>query len=225
MKNNIKIKNVKLYNILQDQEIDLNIKNEFIHQFEELYLSTPFGYENSKVYIKENDIVIDCGANMGLFSNYAASKNAIVYSFEPGKTAYNILKKNISFYNNITSYPYAVGNKNQYEDYIECLNIGGSHLEKYSLNFNSGFRDKYQIKKIILDDFFYNKKIDFIKIDTEGSEKEILLGAKNILKKYQPKLAIASYHFYNDKIILTNIIKQINPNYNIIEERDKLFCW
>ena len=67
MKNNINIKNVKLYNILQDQEIDLNIKNEFIHQFEELYLSTPFGYENSKVYIKENDIVIDCGANMGLF--------------------------------------------------------------------------------------------------------------------------------------------------------------
>ena len=31
MKNNINIKNVKLYNILQDQEIDLNIKNEFIH--------------------------------------------------------------------------------------------------------------------------------------------------------------------------------------------------
>ncbi|MDR1941215.1 MAG: hypothetical protein LBQ47_02705, partial [Endomicrobium sp.] len=53
----------------------------------------PYGYKDKDfdVTIKQNDIVIDAGAWIGDFSAYAASKNAIVYSFEPVAKTYELL--------------------------------------------------------------------------------------------------------------------------------------
>lgn len=187
-----------------------------------------FGYENKYVTIKKDDVVIDCGSNMGLFSNWAASKGAEkVISFEPGKTAYELCKKNISLYKNkIFLYPYAVSSFNEYIDFIECINIGGSHLKEFEINKNSGFKESYLVKAISLDDFLNKeKKIDFIKIDCEGSEEKILKGAENIIKSFSPKIVMACYHYHMDDKILSDILLSFNPNYKIKKERDKLFCW
>lgn len=42
--------------------------------------------------------------------------------------------------------------------------------------------------------YFKNTKVDFLKADIESYEFDMLLGAKNILKRDKPKLAIAIYH-------------------------------
>lgn len=228
MNNILKINNT---NIINFGKYSAEIANEFYHQFIELYLNSLeiggyFGYENEYVTIKPGDNVIDCGANMGLFSNWAASKGAMVYGFEPGKTAYSLNKENRKLYlNNIITYPYAVGKKNEIIDYIECLNIGGSHLAKYIINNQAGFRDQYMVKSISLDTFFIHTKIDFIKIDCEGAEADILLGAKNIINNYSPKIVMASYHSVGDNKKLKDILLSINLKYNIVEDREKLFCW
>ena len=47
------------------------------------YCEGPYELEN--VILKENDVVIDCGSNIGLFSLHAASKGCKVYAFEPDK--------------------------------------------------------------------------------------------------------------------------------------------
>lgn len=71
---------------------------------------------------------------------------------------------------------------------------------------------------IALDSLFQNQKIDFIKIDCEGAEADILLGAKNIINTYSPKIVMACYHFYKDNKRLKNVLLSINPKYNIVEE-------
>lgn len=225
----LQLRNTKIYNFSEDK--NPIIHHEFIQQFDELYMNYLtengyFGYENENVTVKKNDIVVDCGANMGLFSAWAASKGGIVYSFEPGKTAQYYLNKTKELYPyNIKIIPYGVSNIQSQQEYTECINIAGSHLSRINLDQQTGFKDKYLIQTISLDEYFQNIKIDFIKIDTEGSEKEIILGAKNIIYSQSPKMVIACYHYKDDNINLANLIYKINPNYKIIEQNKKLFCF
>lgn len=68
-------------------------------------------YEWDNVQLKKDDIVIDCGSNIGLFSVYAASKNCFVYSFEPDPLNINYLDfMKQQFPNNIEIVPYALSN-------------------------------------------------------------------------------------------------------------------
>jgi hypothetical protein len=76
------------------------------------------------------------------------------------------------------------------------------------------------INAIALDDFF-NGKLEhemptFIKLDIEGAEREALLGAKNIIAKYKPKLAICAYHKPEDVYELAETIASIRSDYNFV---------
>ena len=53
----------------------------------------------------------------------------------------------------------------------------------------------------------------------------MLQGAREVLKKYAPKLAICTYHFEDDPIILEKIILESNPNYIIKHQWKKLFAY
>ena len=74
------------------------------------------------------------------------------------------------------------------------------------------------------------EKVTFIKMDVEGSEKKALLGAKQIVSKYKPKLAICIYHKVEDFWEIPLLIKQLNPEYHIYirnyEDRiDETVCY
>jgi len=64
-----------------------------------------------------------------------------------------------------------------------------------------------------LDETIYNFKPDYIKMDIEGSEKEALIGAKEIIKDFKPKLAISLYHKAEDLWEIPLLIKELNPDY------------
>lgn len=74
------------------------------------------------------------------------------------------------------------------------------------------------IETIPIDEFVKEenlKRVDFIKMDIEGSEEKALLGAKETLRKFKPKLAICIYHKPKDFYELPLLIKEINPEYKI----------
>lgn len=59
-----------------------------------------------------------------------------------------------------------------------------------------------RVRSITIDTFVKREKldrVDFIEIDTEGSEMEILKGAKNTIKKFKHKIVVAAYYFTEDK--------------------------
>jgi hypothetical protein len=80
------------------------------------------------------------------------------------------------------------------------------------------------VKIIRLDDFVKNeslKRIDFIKIDTEGYEVNVVNGAKETIKNYLPILSI-SCHSEKNKNFLIELIKEIHPSYNFfVSNKDK----
>ena len=221
-------------NIYLPKMDDLKAKGAFIGEFFDFLYPVlnrnfarytgegPYLYKN--VQINKDDIIIDAGANIGMFSALASSKGAIVYAFEPVEyIREKYLDKTAQLNPNIHIVPLALSNKNGFEDMeITIDNIGGS-----SIIIKRANSVKEQVQTITLDDWVKRNnvpRVDFIKADIEGAEKLMLEGAQWVLKTFAPKLAICTYHLPDDKEVLTKLILKANPNYKIEYAWKKLYA-
>lgn len=128
---------------------------------------------------KVNGIFIDVGANLGYYSLLAGSLGYKVVAFEPLNKNYNVFQKSIDQNNfNIILSNKAVTNQSNQTISLQYVNtnMGGAS------SFQQGLSQ--QATTITLDDYFKDKEEDiaFIKIDTEGYEPEVILGAQNLIK-------------------------------------------
>jgi len=177
-------------------------------------------YEYKTVRLEKGDIVIDAGANIGEFSALAGVKGCTAYAFEPIPNIINTyLSKTAEWNPNITICQYALSDKLGELIFDEDLsNFGGSSYVREVKNSK-----KIKVQAIDLDSFVeQNKlpKVDFIKADIEGAERDMLMGAKRVLKEFAPKISICTYHLPDDPQVLRKLILDANPNY-VIEERWK----
>ena len=158
--------------------------------------------------VKNDAVVFDIGAFKGdtaYFFSKKCSNKARIYAFEPDDYAFQILEK--------IKEKYKLNN-------VITKNILLSNAEK-EIDFISMIENTPTIKKnaITIDKFVEEnniEKIDYIKMDVEGAEKNILEGAIKTIKKFKPSLAIAIYHggklfmedFYNIPIFIKNVINE-----------------
>lgn len=142
--------------------------------------------EKIKDYIVPGMVVVDVGANIGNHTVYFGSilQASRVYSFEPQPIPAEICKKNImlnDLENIVKLYDFGLGSDSTQADIIYdgsgVHNLGGTMLKESE-------HGNIIIKK--LDDISIPEKTDFVKIDVEGMEAEVLLGAKNTLVKDTP---------------------------------------
>ena len=132
-------------------------------------------YEMERCILEPDDIVVDLGANVGFFTDYAANKCKKVISVEGGDALFGCLIRN------------TYENKN-----IEYLN---ANVVSETSKTNTTWANPSKINVTISDIFnLYNlDKIDFLKIDIEGSEYDIFKDIdKNILSKIK-KIAIEAH--------------------------------
>jgi len=168
----------------------------FLDEDDSLGLSLNQNYEPTHTkLIKENvrkgNIVLDIGANIGiftlLFAELVGSKGK-VYAFEPDPTTFNILKKNVEIngYKNVILINKAVSNKKGKVKLFLCENNNGNH-KVYDSKENRKF---IEVDCIKLDGYFkdYKGKINFIKMDIEGSEPSVINGSLKILSKNNLKM-------------------------------------
>ncbi len=183
-------------------------------------------YEYGDVCLENEDIVIDCGANIGMFSAYAAEKGCSVYAFEPVPSVVTILKETAKLTEGINIKEYALSNSSgNINIKIDVNNMAGSTNIIGNKDNNSNI---INVASTTLDDFTASNninKIDFIKADIEGAERYMLLGATNVLKELAPKLAICTYHMPDDPKVIKEIILNANPKYTIIEKWKKLYAF
>jgi FkbM family methyltransferase len=134
-------------------------------------------YERYGCFIKEGDVVLDIGGNIGVFAHRAETRCASkVISFEPMTPTFNCLIKNAGPKTDV--YKMAIGYKSDWVDFKiegDLSNTGGGtsvhnsgrdivHNEKvYKLNVNELFNS-------------LSDRIDFMKVDIEGGEVELLNG-------------------------------------------------
>lgn len=115
------------------------------------------------------DVIIDCGANIGLATIYFKHwfPEATIYAFEPAYSNYIQLQKNIAHYNNIKIYNKAIWNETKRLQ----INLQAPYD---SISVTQNYNDKNNmVDAISLDDFLMKNaidKIDLLKIDIEGAE-------------------------------------------------------
>lgn len=142
--------------------------------------------EMFKKVLKEGDIVVDLGANLGYFTLLAArlvGGKGKVYAFEPEPVNYGLLLKNIEIngYRNIVPVQKAVSDTTGTLRLFVDKEDTGAHTIHQSGD-NTEF---IEIQSITLDEFFRDKKhpIDVIKMDIEGAEMAALLGMERLVKE------------------------------------------
>lgn len=201
------------------------------YRYEELIPAFNEGpYEiDSDVCIQKGDVVVDCGANLGMFSALASAKGAsIVYAFEPLKRlAETSLAGTAKRNPNISVVNCAVSDFIGTGEFIIEQNIGGSGLREQSIAADHG-NETITVDITTLDDFCSQnqiEKIDFIKCNIEGAERNMLRGAQNVLRYLEPKLSICTYHHPEDPQLLEEIIRSANPNYRIKHQYLKLYAY
>ena len=160
-------------------------------------IDSPHRYLTQNFNVKPNNVVVDVGAAEGNFALSVVEKAKALYLFEPHPQWVQALRAT-------------------FQPWKEKVHI----VQKFVSNKND-------VNNVSLDDFFQNKTINFLKIDAEGSEDQVLDGCKDILSKQkQMKVALCAYHRQNDEIHLSKKLRQygfsdINSNGYMIFYDDK----
>ena len=138
--------------------------------------------EKVRGYINPSSVVLDIGSNIGNHAIYFSKvcKAAEVYAFEPMKVTYSILQKNIELNSATTVKPHNIA--------LGAHETSGE-ISHYS-NSNTGLAEirvtgkgAYEVRPL---DSFNFEKVDFVKIDVEGLQLDVLRGGKNVIQKHKP---------------------------------------
>lgn len=160
--------------------------------------------------LRSKDLIFfDVGANLGDYSNLLKMNfiNASIYSFEPNPETYEKLDKRFVDSENVRTYNIGFSSKeNEATLYSYLNNPTSGHASTLKDVFSQLYmEDSIKEFKIVLStlDLFANKlsikKIDFLKIDTEGLEYDILIGASNLIK--ENRISIIQFEFNEMNII------------------------
>jgi FkbM family methyltransferase len=176
-----------------------------------------------KKFIKKGDLVIDIGANIGdttVPMALAAGSSGITLGFDPNPYVYKILEINASLNRekqNIVPLLYAITVKDEDFYYVSSeasFSNGAISPTKNSAHGKFIFPNKIQgVNLLVLLEQKYSenlKKFSFIKIDTEGYDKEIIKSISGLIEKYKPTIVAESFgdSTPEEKTELYNVISQ-----------------
>lgn len=154
---------------------------------------TPKSFE-----IHKDDLVIDVGAHIGVFSVFAShfARKGNIYAFEPILENYIMLKENIAInrIQNINPINMAISDKSgEKEMYLNDFNTGA-----HSFSGRSNKSRMAIVQAISLEDFVkqnHIEQIDFLKMDCEGAEYEILYNCPDRIFRMIKKISMEHHHF------------------------------
>jgi FkbM family methyltransferase len=159
------------------------------------------------------DVVIEIGANVGVFSLFfartlarAGRKNARVFAFEPSREAFFRLLANarLNPSPNLIPFNCAVGSKTGFHDFFEPR----GHLTNGSLDsaFAGTFSDRVDVNQVLVVDarllmpLLPESGNILIKIDTEGSECAVLEGLYDLIQQRKPDIILEVLPGYEQRL-------------------------
>jgi FkbM family methyltransferase len=212
---------MELYNNLEDDFSRITLENVIegrlsgdLEYFKKVFVPNQYFCENI-IKLSNDEVFLDIGAcdgdSLKDIVKRTNGKFKAIYCFEPDKQCLIELNK--------TKEKIKLPNINIIDkgawDRIEIFNFssdsehGASKIVEDENNLTNNTIETVQIDDIV------KEKVTFIKMDIEGAELNALKGAKNIISKYKPTLAICVYHKNEDFIEISKYIRSLVPNYKL----------
>lgn len=194
------------------------------------YQEKPFNL--SIGYCKKFNLAIDIGANIGMMTRRYSGLFDKVIAFEPVDINYKCLVRNVKDLDNVTTYDIGIGNEEKIidihndEDYV---NSGGWSI----VDFNNDEWQHYNKDIKLLSQSItvksldsYNLKPDYIKIDTQNYELEVLKGAEKTIREYKPIIQLEVEKMKTREVLehaVTKLMKEFDYNPIKIIKKDWIF--
>ena len=167
--------------------------------------------------IQPGSIVYDIGANVGYFSLLAAvlvGPEGRVYAFEPlpRNVAYLLKHIKLNHIDNIQVFKAAVSNLSGEAFFDLGASTAMGHLSE------SG---EIKVQLVCLDQMLESGELqppDYMKVDVEGAEYDVLRGAPNLLKTYQPVLFLDTHHRQAHHLTI-NLLAELGYRFDILDEK------
>lgn len=165
-------------------------------------------YKIKKFEINSDDVIIDIGAHIGIFTIYASQfcNNGKIYSFEPVRENYDLLLNNIKLNHSEQVKPFNLAVSNTNDDVVAIY----INDDKAAHSIFPSSESSINVKSITLQNIFEENNINhcnFLKLDCEGAEYEILC---NLPAKYFKEIdkIVMECHFVDKKPELIGELKQ-----------------
>ena len=178
-------------------------------------------YDHPLVHVRRDDVVIDCGAHIGGFTRIALQAGArMVVAIEPETANLRAFRRN--FEQELKSARVLLIPKGVWETTgklsLHISKTGDSH----SVIFAQKGPGDEEIEVTTLDALAGELKldrVDFVKMDIEGSEANALRGARQVIQRWKPRMAISSYHVKGDPAALSALVWSTRSDY-LVDTKD-----
>ena len=175
-------------------------------------------------YVKDYRVAIDIGSCVGFWAKDLCCKFKKVFCFEPYLEASKCLNKNLQKFDNYEILNVALSNDNKTSNlFVSEDGIGSNSLNKNNLN---KVYKNVTIKTKKLDNFKF-LDVDFVKIDVQEHEYEVLLGAIETLKNNSPILCVEcttrDSKSINYVIAILNLLKSLDFELITILQKEYIF--
>jgi FkbM family methyltransferase len=176
-------------------------------------------YDSGEVAVKSGDVVLDCGANVGVFTRTALDRGArLVVAIEPAPRTVECLRRN--FEKEIASGRVIVVPKGVWDhpDVLELAEGPDGNTTGDSFVFGRDQKNRVKVPLTTIDILGSElglQRVDFIKMDIEGAEKAALKGAVETIRRHHPRMAIASEHLPDDVTAIPRTLNAIWSGYSV----------
>jgi len=165
--------------------------------------------------VRPGDIVLDCGAHIGIFTQRALDQGAAkVVAIDPDPVQIECLRRN--FAQEIEAGRVILVEKGVWSSSGTLpLNVGVQNSGMSSLVAETG-GDTLDVPVTTIDELVADlalERVDYIKLDIEGAEREALKGGLATIRKFQPRILLEAYHRPDDMEVLPEILYRTHPEY------------
>lgn len=188
----------------------------FIGMINEIFVKKNYMFNSDN----DTPVIIDCGANIGLstiFFKQIYPKSKII-CFEPDPKIFEMLKYNLTQFNysDIQIFNKAVWIRNEKLSFQTDNSWGGKIV-------SNEIENSINIDAIDLNSFL-DQKVDFLKIDIEGAEYEVIINCKDLISKNVKNIFFEWHSFSNKEQVLgclLNFFEKSNFRYHLKEASPK----
>lgn len=186
-------------------------------QEDEYFTSYPGGSTDT-FKLDTQEVLCDIGAHVGTtinkFLNATHWKYSAIHAFEPDVENYSSLKKgHFATLPNFYVHNIALSDTCSFLQFAQTGTMGS----RLAANGN------VQVQARPLDDVV--EYATFIKMDVEGHETSVLRGARKLIQKHAPRLAVTGYHYANDLLDIVKLILELESRYELRLRHHSLYFY